>query len=119
MDAADSDLVLIGWAYGATDIAFARAAFDAAEIPVFVLGADVHAMLSHAAVAMGGARVMVFRRDVEAGLSVLESCRFEPASLFGWGRIWWVVLLSLVFGAMPMPYRAVHPREPSSLQRAV
>ncbi len=72
-------LALIGSAYGATDIAFVRASFDAAEIPVFVLGADVHAVLSRAAVAMGGARIMVFRRDVAAALSVLDTCAFEPA----------------------------------------
>lgn len=111
MEPGDGELVLIGWAYGTTDMGFVQAVFDAADVPVFFHGGPVHATLTHAAVAMGGARVMVFTADRDEARALLTTCLFDPAPRLRWGRIALVAALSLIFSWMPMPYRAVAVRD--------
>lgn len=106
-----TQLTHIGWAYGPADIALVRCAFDAADVPVFFQGGAVHETMGHQAVAMGGARVTVFRHDEGAARALLSTCRLNHPQQFRGGFAVFLLSLSVLFGAVPVPFRAIYLRD--------
>lgn len=105
-------LTHVGWAYGTADIGLVRAAFDAAGLTVFIHGDEVHQVMGQQAVAMGGARIMVFDHEHEAARALLATCRLTHPTRFRWRLAAFLLALSVMFGAPPIPFRAIYVRDP-------
>ncbi|UWQ09835.1 DUF2007 domain-containing protein [Aliiroseovarius crassostreae] len=107
----------IGWAYGAADISLVAATFEGAGIPCFIHGATPHQVLSNMAVAMGGARVMVFPEHAEGARELLCQCAYSASEGRRSKGVWGALVLSvalmlggLASGIMPMHCRFIAVR---------
>ncbi|MCI2393555.1 hypothetical protein [Aliiroseovarius sediminis] len=106
----------IGWAYGVADIGLVRSAFDAAGLPIFIHGDEVHQMMGQHAVAMGGARVMVFDHDIVAACALLDTCRLTHTTRFRWRFAVFLLALSVFFGPVSVPFRAIYLRDAAAMR---
>ncbi|MEN8832748.1 MAG: hypothetical protein ABF285_00610 [Pacificibacter sp.] len=105
-----SQLIEIGRAYGVSDFSLLTAAFEAADIPLFLAGAQSHSVIPNFAVAMGGAQICVFSHDRDAAIHLLNSLDFRhELALPMWLKIL-CVTVSLLLSVVPIHFTGVFPR---------
>ncbi|AJE46330.1 hypothetical protein [Celeribacter indicus] len=103
-------LVEIGRAMGAADVALLEAAFGATDIPLVLLHSQHHRNVPHLAVALGGMPVCVPLSRREEAAALLEGIAPVHRLRFRGPAVVVLVLVSLLFGAVPMPMNATFPR---------
>ena len=102
-------LEVIGHAYGASDISLVVAAFDASNVPLFVLDAHANTVMTANTVALGGARLAVPRAVSAEAISLLQDIdRGRQAESLSLPVILFSVVALLLWG-IPTPARGLFP----------
>ncbi len=95
-----SNLVTVGWAYGAADAALATAMLKSARIPVHASDYYTLSVAWHWIHALGGIRLRVPASEANAAIEILGEFQGTPSR---WRKWTWIAVAVMIFFCFSTP----------------